>query len=64
MGLPSRQNLSSFYSELLVRLFLPNKYRGGYFGGRQYGEESLIESWRRFYSEFFSQEAGLNIILL
>ena len=59
-------NNSQFIGERAYsEAFLPNKYgRGGCFGSRQYGEESIIESGRRFNSEFFSQEAGLNIILL
>ena len=47
-----------------MRLFYQTNTGGGYFGSRQYGEESNIESGRQFYSEFFSQEAVLNIILL
>ena len=57
-------NNSQFIGERAYSELFYQTNRGGYFGGRQYGEESIIESGRRFYSEFFSQEAGLNIILL
>ena len=49
---------------LWVKELKVKQIRGGYFGGTQYGEESIIESGMQFYSEFFSQEADLNINLL